>query len=121
MSTRPIPLPRYAPGGDIYQQLAAAYGAAGAEAVYQAARTGDRAAISEALANVRLGPKRDDSVGSIFWSQVTTDPFAAPLETLNQGLGAAFTSAIVGVFKNPWVLASLLAVGVFLAWRNSNR
>jgi hypothetical protein len=105
---------RYQPGGDIYARLEAERGRTGACLVAQAALTGDRTAITEALAQLNSGDPRDDSTARLFWSQVTTDPFDAPLESLNSGLGVFGRSAIVGVLRNPWVLLALAAV-VFYA------
>jgi hypothetical protein len=99
-----IPVERYAPGGDIYGSVSAEYGPDAAQRVYAAARTGDRYKVTQALSNLRFGAERDDSVLSNFISQVTTDPFAAPLETANRAIGTIAGSAIFGLFKNPWVL-----------------
>ena len=105
---------RYQPGGDIYAQLEAKYGRTGALLIAQAAQTGDRDAVNQALSRVKYGERLDDSTAQIFWRQVTTDPFDAPLASLNKGLGAVFKSAGLGVLKNPWVLLAIAAL-VFLA------
>lgn len=107
---------RYQPGGDIYAQLEAKWGRVGALAVAQAAASGDRTAITEALAQLKSGDPLDESTARIFWGQVTTDPFNAPLASLNSGLGTAFTSAIVGVLKNPWVLLALAGAVAFFVF-----
>lgn len=103
---------RYQPGGDIYAQYETQYGRNAALLVAQAAQTGDRDALNEGIARVRHGEKLDDSTASIFWGQVTTDPFSAPLDTLNKGIGTIVGSALKGTFTNPWVL--LLAVGLVI-------
>jgi hypothetical protein len=107
---------RYQPGGDIYARLEAQYGRVGALSVAQSALSGDRTSITEALAQLKSGDPRDESTARQFWSQVTTDPFDAPLASLNSGLGTVFSSAIVGVFKNPWVLLALAAGVVFFVF-----
>jgi|SRR5438876_5644881 len=104
---------RYQPGGDIYAQLETQYGRTGALLVAQAALTGDRTAITEALVRLKYGEPLDESTARIFWSQITTDPFDAPLTSLNKGLGTVFKSAGLGIFRNPWVLLALAAVVFF--------
>lgn len=104
-----IPLDRYAPGGDIYSSVDRQYGPDAAERVYSAARTGDRFKVTQALSNLRFGADLDGSTLSNFFTQVTTDPFAAPLDTANRAIGTVASSALLGVLKNPWVLVSLSA------------
>lgn len=101
---------RYQPGGDIYAQLETQYGRTGALLVAQAALTADKTAVTEALARLKHGEPLDESTARIFWSQVTTDPFDAPLSSLNKGLGTLSTSAIIGLVKNPWVLIAAVVV-----------
>lgn len=99
---------RYSPGGDIYATLESQYGRDGALLITQAAQTGDRTNLNDAIERVRgHGAKLDDSTARIFWSQITTDPFDAPLSDLNKGLGVVGSSAILGLLKNPWVLFTL--------------
>jgi hypothetical protein len=104
---------RYQPGGDIYATLEDQYGRNAALLIAQAAQTGDRDSLNEAIAQVRHGAKLDDSTAKIFWQQITTDPFDAPLDSLNKGLGTVFKSAGLGVLKNPWVLLALALVVFF--------
>lgn len=104
---------RYQPGGDIYAQLETQHGRPGALLVSQAALTGDRTAITEALARLRFGEPLDESTARIFWSQIRSDPFDAPLSSLNKGFGTVFKSAGLGLLKNPWVLVALAAVVFF--------
>lgn len=103
---------RYQPGGDIYAQLEAQYGRNAALLIAQAAQTGDRTALNEAIAQVRHGAKLNDSTARIFWAQVTTDPFDAPLDSLNKGIGTIVSSALKGTFSNPWVLLLTIAIGI---------
>jgi hypothetical protein len=105
---------RYQPGGDIYAQLEGQYGRNGALLISQAAATGDQDAVNDAFVRAKYGEKLDDSTASIFWHQITTDPFDAPLDSLNKGLGTAYKSAILGLLKNPWVLVTLAGL-VFYA------
>lgn len=107
---------RYNPGGDIYAQLEAQYGRPGALLIAQAATTGDRDAVNNAIERVRgHGEKLDDSTARIFWGQITTDPFDAPLSTLNKGLGTVWSSALLGLLKNPWVVLTLVGVVFYYA------
>lgn len=101
---------RYQPGGDIYARLEASYGRQGALLVSQAALTGDRFAVTDAIERVRYGERMSESTARIFWRQITTDPFDAPLETLNTALEASAGSLVKNIFKNPWVL--LLVAGL---------
>lgn len=97
---------RYAPGGDIYNNLLARYGHQAAEEVYWAAKSGDRTQVTDALVRVKHGQPLNDSVAEIFVEQITTDPLAAPLETANRQLG----NLVAGLVKNP-----LAAVGIAVA------
>jgi len=108
-----IPLERYAPGGDIFASLAQKYGPDAAERVYSAAQTGDRAAISDALATERFGGFRDDSTLSNFVKQITSDPLAAPLDSLNDQLQKGFSN----VFRNPFVVGLVIVVVVLFFYR----
>lgn len=101
---------RYQPGGDLYAQLEAQYGRNGALLIAQAATSGDRGRVTDAIERVRYGARLDDSTARLFWSQITTDPFEAPLASANAALGTIGTSAIIGLFKNPWVLLVVAAL-----------
>lgn len=101
---------RYQPGGDIYARLEATYGRQGALIVSQAALTGDRFAVTNAIERVKYGERMSDSTARIFWAQITTDPFEAPLETLNTALEASAGSLVKNILRNPWVL--LLVAGL---------
>jgi hypothetical protein len=109
----PIPISRYSPGGDIYAQIAAESGQAGAQKVYLAALTGDRTSLANARRSLKGLPPiaaSTPSTASEFFDQITTDPLAAPLAAANNQLG----KAVLNVLKNPWVL---LAVGVIIFWQ----
>jgi len=110
----PATIQRYQPGGDIFAELESRYGTGGALLIAQAALTGDRFAVNEAISRAKFGEKLDVSLWSNFYTQVTTDPFAAPLETANKVIGTIGSSAIFGLFKNPWVLLAVAGL-VFYA------
>jgi hypothetical protein len=116
---------RYQPGGDIYAQFEAQYGRNAALLIAQAAQTTDRTSLNEAISQVKFGAKLDDSTARIFWSQITTDPFDAPLSALNSGLGTVFGSLGLNILKNPWVLITGVLVifyllgGFKLIWRKA--
>ena len=109
--------PRYQPGGDLYAAIQEQFGTAAANAAAAAARVDDDGrTLRFTLSNIRSG---NYAVGSAtpgastlgnFWTQITTDPLAAPLDTANAQLG----KAVWNVFKNPWVLLSV-AAAVFYA------
>lgn len=61
---------------------------------------------------VKYGERMSDSTARLFWNQITTDPFDAPLESLNKGLQVGAGSLLKNIFKNPWVL--LLVAGLIL-------
>jgi hypothetical protein len=100
---------RYQPGGDIYAALLSQFGKASADAIAAAALTGDETAINAAYTQAKFGEPLNDSTASIFISQLETDPFAAPAAALNSGLKTAIDSAVAGIFKNPYVLAAVVA------------
>jgi len=102
---------RYAPGGDIYQTLKAQYGQGAAERVYRAASGASGETVAEALGVIRGGEMQDDSTWSIFFDQITTDPLAAPIESLNNQVGNVFKNLLV----NPFALLALVVVGIFVA------
>ena len=107
---------RYQPGGDIYARLADVYGKAGAD--YAAARAGDTVTLNQALSDLKTAARSGTPVAEVankytgststlglFLNQITTDPLAAPLDSLNDQVG----KAVWNVVKNPFVLA--LVVG----------
>lgn len=98
---------RYQKGGDIYEKLRQSYGTAGADYIASVDRAGG--SITDAIVKVKYGGYLPDSTTAIFVDKITTDPLAAPLESANRQIG----NVVLGVFKNPWVLAAL-AVYVFL-------
>lgn len=109
----PIPISKYAPGGEIYIKLAGQYGEPGAVKVYQAALTGDRMKLANALNSLEGKPPivaSTASTAAIFFDQITTDPLAAPLESANNQIG----KAVFNAFKNPWVLVVVVGVVFYM-------
>jgi hypothetical protein len=101
----------YQPGGIIFQRMVDRFGAANAAFIAQAALSGDRYAVNAAIEQVRYsGERLPTNTGSIFWEQLTTDPFAAPLASANVAIGTLAKSASSGLFRNPWVLL-VMALG----------
>lgn len=99
---------RYQRGGDIYETLAEQFGTSAANRVASAATSGDRVAVTNALALIKNGAPLNDSWLSIFGHQITTDPFGAPADAVNSQLGKAFKN----LFKSPWIVLALALVGV---------
>ena len=104
---------RYQRGGDIYIELQAKYGTAAADSVAQAAVSADRTKVTAAITAVKYGPALNDSTASIFLDQILTDPFAAPLDSLNNQLGKLSWN----ILKNPFVLALVVGGGLLLAYK----
>ena len=114
----------YAVGGDNYNSLQEQFGTDSANYVAAVASQGDQAALNKALSAARSAQRQgtgtaaswdwklnqaDPSVLGNFWQQITTDPLAAPLDSLNDQL----KKATKNVFVNPMVL--LLVVGGLIA------
>ena len=93
---------RYYAGGDIYETIFQQYGFDAANAMADAAATGDNTAVNAALVKIKFGANLDTSTFNQFMSQITTDPLAAPLAGANNILGKSFLSLL----KNPWVLVT---------------
>lgn len=90
---------QYARGSTNWNAIAQAQGVDAANAAWQAAINAER-----------NGTPLDTSTWSIFLDQITTDPFAAPLESANRLAGNSF----LAFFKAPWVIAVVLIAGFFL-------
>ncbi|MDE2100738.1 MAG: hypothetical protein KGL39_26065 [Patescibacteria group bacterium] len=99
---------RYQPGGDIYATLVSQYGQQAAAQIAQAASTGDRTVLGNAIENAKGVAANTGSTSTLvnFWNQITTDPLAAPLQGANSIIGNSFLSLL----KNPWVLGTLALV-----------
>lgn len=104
---------RYAPDGDIYASIADQYGTSAAQRAYAASLVDDGGVtLRNVLSNLHTGSTDPGSTStwSNFWRQITTDPLAAPLDSLDNQLG----NAVLNVFKNPFVL--LLVAGLVFHW-----
>lgn len=110
--------PRYSPGGDIYEKLVSQYGRDGAETVYAAAKSDEKGAIANALAELKHGPAPTGSSSTlgIFLDRITTDPFAAPLESANKAITTIGNSALFGLLKNPAVLVVVVGALALYFW-----
>ena len=97
---------RYQQGGDIYAQLVNEYGVDAANTIAAAAMTGDSHNVTAAIAEVRSGPVRDDSIWSILGNQLVTDPLAAPLQSAE----TIASNSFMALLKSPAVLAIGAAV-----------
>ena len=99
---------RYQPGGDIYNQIVAAYGVAAANAVASAATTGDRTQVTDAIASVKYGQPKQDSTAVIFVDQLLTDPLAAPIASAD----SLIRKTLLAIGANPFFLiAGIVVVG----------
>lgn len=98
----------YAPGGASYNNIATTYGIAAAETAYRVSLTASqRSEITDALNQYRSqysNPNEGtDSYFGNLWTQLTTNPLQAPIESANNQIG----NVVVDVLKNPWVLATI--------------
>lgn len=111
---------RYAPGGDIYAQLAADYGANGAQRVFAAAQeaeaSGDRSLVADAIGQLKYGDNLNDSTLSILGSQLYNDPLGAPIDAAGNVAKAA-TKAALGNW-GVYVIVAVVIGGVIL-WRKA--
>lgn len=96
------------PGGSTYQNAVSRFGQAVADAASNAAQQPGalESDVSSAIANATYGQPLTTSTTGIFLNQMTTDPLAAPLQTLNTAAGNSF----MALFKSPWVLGTLAIV-----------
>lgn len=105
----------YQPGGTAFNQLWGQYGQDVAYAAANAAYEGDRIALSNIIANARdfksANPGGTSTLGNL-WTQVTTNPLAAPLDGANNVIKNSFLSLLT----NPWVLVTLAALVFFVVF-----
>lgn len=98
-------------GGDAWYEILVRYGEDAADRVDAFARAGDSRGLQQFLSDLKRGNVTaqwgSESTLGNFWKQLTTDPLAAPLESAN----AQISKAVGNVFKNPFVLVSLLVLG----------
>lgn len=106
---------RYSPGGDLYNDIATRFGVVWANRAYSATLVDDGGATLRNVLNdahqaergLELARPGSTSTAANFWEQITTDPFAAPLDGLDNQLG----KAVWNVVKNPFVLLLLVGLG----------
>jgi hypothetical protein len=119
---------RYQPGGDIYATLVSQYGQNAADTLATAARSGDESQVNAALATIRNGAPKDDSLTDALASQLYNDPLGAPLDQagtiLSNTLSAAgnaakaATNAIIGNW-GAWLLVGAVSIGLFFYFGGS--
>ena len=97
---------RYAPGGDIFDSLAASYGRDAAQRVFAAHQSGEPGAVARILGELKHGPTGSTSTLSILAEQLATDPLGAPLAAANRTLG----NTVLSFLKAPWVLLLVVVV-----------
>jgi hypothetical protein len=107
---------RYAPGGDIYEAIAAQHGRAAADRVWQAQESGRSGAVAEALAAIRFGAPLSESTLGILAGQLVTDPLGAPLDSANRAIGNLTWNTIKAFLRNPWVLLAVVVVLAVYFW-----
>lgn len=105
---------RYLPGGDIFSELESRFTRNGALLIAQAAQTGDRFAVNDAMTRAKYGERLPEATALLLWKQLTTDPLGAPLDSANEFVGTLTTNTAVAFLRNPWVLAVLALVGLAL-------
>lgn len=110
----------YYPGQSAYNAAVDRFGSRTANAIYMASLIDDggvtlRNALNDAAQAERgreLARPGSDSTAEIFFDQVTTDPLAAPLDSLNDQL----SKAAWNVVRNPAVLLLVVGLVVFFVW-----
>lgn len=105
---------RYQPGGDIYNTLAGQYGNQAADLIAAAARTGDRTAVTDAIAQVKHGHPLESSTTTILLDQLLTDPLAAPLDAADSGLKKVFASTTGKVVTAAVIVGVIVVLVVYL-------
>jgi len=103
--------------GDIYASLQSSYGTDTANNIANIAMdTGDETQINAAIVKAKYGAPLPTSTAGQLYTQLTTDPLAAPLASANNVLGNTFLSFI----KNPWVLVTIAAAVFFFVFDGLN-
>jgi hypothetical protein len=105
---------RYQPGGDIYANLSGQYGIAPADIIAEAARTGDRFKVTDALALVRRGQPLEESTSVILIDQLITDPLAAPLAAADAGIKQIFASTTGKVVTAVAIVGLIVVVLLYI-------
>lgn len=110
---------RYRPGGDIYAKLVSQYGTSNADFIARAALTGERAQLTEAIAQVRNGEALSTNTTAIFLNQLITDPLDAPADMVSKAVdnvGKALKSPVTYV-----VIGGLVLAGIAIYATSKNR
>jgi len=97
---------RYQPGGDLYKAEQNLFGADGANAIANAALTGDETQITAVREQLQFGADKPTNTAAIFTNQILTDPLAAPLAGANNLIG----NSVLSFLKNPWVLVAVAVI-----------
>jgi len=105
---------RYQSGGDIYLSIFSQHGAAAANAVANAALSGDERQINAVLAGYETAagnsktytPPLDTSTLDAFGNQIVTDPLGAPFASANNLIG----NSVLSFLKNPWVVVAVVVI-----------
>jgi len=119
----PALIQRYQSGGDIYADILSQHGQAAADACAAAALSGDETQVNAALTlytgtatpTVAVPLATDTTAGDLY-TQLTTDPLAAPLADANAVLGNTFVSFL----KNPYVLVTIALLVFFFLFDGLN-
>ena len=103
--------------GDIYASLQSSYGTDTANNIANIAiNTGDETQINAAIVKAKYGAPLPTSTAGQLYTQLTTNPLAAPLAGANNLLGNTFLSFL----KNPWVLVTIAAAVFFFVFDGLN-
>lgn len=97
----------YQSGGSAYAFFEQHYGTGAANVIAEAAATGDRANLTDAISQVKFGNPLNDSTAEILADQLLNDPLGAPLDALDSGVNRIFASTGVKT-----VLVIVAAAGV---------
>src|SRR6266498_1137555 len=96
---------RYQPGGDIYHTLSTRYGEAAANAIAEAALTGDRAQLGSAIATAKGdGPPLDDSTLGVLESYSPSDWINNATDYYVEGANKIVKHSLLDLLTHPLVL-----------------
>ena len=103
----------YQQGGTAYAFFEKNYGTNAANIVASAAASGDRATLTDAIAQVKYGQPLNDSTVSILTEQLLDDPLGAPLDALDSGVSQIFNSSGVKTVVVVTIVAGVIALIVY--------
>lgn len=92
MTIPPETIAIYQQGGTAYAFFEKNYGTSNADIIASAAASGDRATLTDAIAQVKWGNPLNDSTVEILAENLITDPLGAPLDALDAGVNQLFNS-----------------------------